>query len=182
MIRNGFYGNTEDEFLQYCEAALCLPPSPSPICTQNHDPFAPAHLLAGIEPAGLERFNKKHPLADMVWARDPRFSNLLQATHLLSSSAAATASAEGDTSDGASPVEMIRAKVSRLLYVPLDEVGPDVAISAYGIDSMIAAELRNWLFAQWGRDVSLLQLLSAGMTVGRLAEVVEGVDGGDGRE
>ncbi|KAI4256797.1 MAG: hypothetical protein LQ352_001922, partial [Teloschistes flavicans] len=149
MIRNGFYGNTEDEFLQYCEAATCRPPAgPSP-----HDPLSPAHLLVGIEPAGLESVNQKYPIDEMVWSRDPRFGNLLQATHLLaSSSTTSTTSTNGSDDNEGSVVDMIRAKVGRLLYVPVDEISADVAIHQYGIDSMVAAELRNWLFAKWGVD------------------------------
>ncbi|KAL8783267.1 MAG: hypothetical protein Q9213_004743 [Squamulea squamosa] len=157
MIRNGFYGNTEDEFLQYCEAALCPPPPLPPSSSQ--DPYSQGHLLVGIEPAGLQEVDKKHPLQDMVWSRDPRFANLIQSTRLLSaSSAAATGSGQGTGDDGegggGTLADRIRTKVSRLLYVPLDEVDEETAINVYGIDSMIAAELRNWLFATWGKDCS----------------------------
>ena len=171
MIRNGFYGNTEDEFLQYCEAAICVPPPfPSP---SVHDPHTQGHLLVGIEPAGLEEVDKKHPLQDMVWSRDPRFATLIQSTHLISS-AANTGSGKQEEGEEGSIADRIRTKVSRLLYVPLDEVDEGTAINQYGIDSMIAAELRNWLFAAFGRDVSLLNLLANTMTVKKLAEEIVG--------
>lgn len=147
MIRNGFYGDTEDEFLQYCEAALCVPGPLPPYFI--HDPQTQAHLLVGIEPAGLEKVDKKHPLRDMVWSRDPRFANLIQSTHLISSTANADGGRQEET-DGGSIADRIRTKVSRLLYVPLNEVDEATAITQYGIDSMIAAELRNWLFAILG--------------------------------
>ena len=180
MIRNGFYGNTEDEFLQYCEAALCVPPPLPP--SFLHDPHTQGHLLVGIEPAGLEEVDKKHPLQDMVWSRDPRFANLIQSTHLLSSAAANAGGGGGGQDEGeggGSVADRIRSKVSRLLYVPLDEVDEDKAISQYGIDSMIAAELRNWLFASFGTDVPLLTLLASTMTVRKLAvDVGAGAGGG----
>lgn len=81
MIRNGFYGNDEDEFLQFCEAGIC--PLPATTDTFAHDPNTHGHLLVGIEPAGLAEVDKKHPIKDMVWSRDPRFSNLIQATRLI---------------------------------------------------------------------------------------------------
>ena len=56
----------------------------------------------------------------------------------------------------------------------LDEVDEGTAINQYGIDSMIAAELRDWLFAGFGRDVSLLNLLANTMTVRRVEEEVGG--------
>ena len=62
-IRNGFYGNTEDEFLQYCEAGICNNAESSSF----HDPYTQGHLLIGIEPAGLDEIDKKYLLEDMVW-------------------------------------------------------------------------------------------------------------------
>lgn len=84
----------------------------------------------------------------MVWSRDPRFANL-QSTHLLSSAANAGPGGQ-EESEGGSTADWIRTKVSRLLYVPLDEVDEVTAINQYDIDSMIAAGLRNWLFAGLG--------------------------------
>ena len=174
MIRNGFYGNTEDEFLQYCEAGLCN----APILQSSsfHDPYTQGHLLVGIEPAGLEEVDKKYPLQDMVWSRDPRFANLIQSTRLLTSAANMAGGGQED-GEGGSVADQIRMKVSKLLYVPLDEVDDGTPINRYGIDSMIAAELRNWLFAKFGKDVSLLNLLANTMTVRKLAEDVEGSGG-----
>jgi aryl carrier-like protein len=71
-------------------------------------------------------------------------------------------------------LDRIRMKISRLLYVPLDEVDVDKAINDYGIDSMIAAELRNWFFSSFGKEVSLLKLLSPTMTDQKLSEEAEG--------
>ena len=165
MIRNGFYGNDEDEFLQFCEAGISPPPAQDAFAL---DPRTTGHLLVGIEPAGLEEVDKKYPIDEMVWSRDPRFANLIQATRMLSASSANAAG--HDEGEGGTILERIRLKVSRLLYVPLDEVDVDTAINEYGIDSMIAAELRNWLFMSFGKDVSLLNLLSSVMTVHKLAD------------
>ncbi|KAL4941793.1 hypothetical protein BDV06DRAFT_222783 [Aspergillus oleicola] len=169
MIRNGFYGNHEDEFLSYCEAGLHPSSDSSPL-----DPTTAAHLLVGIEPAGLEEVNQEYPLNEMVWSRDARFSSLLQATHLLSTKGGAAKSSNGTLEDKERSLsESIQLKVSRLLYVPLDEVEVARPINAYGIDSMIAAELRNWLFTRYSFDVSLLNLLGPTMTIERLAGEVE---------
>ena len=89
MTRKGLYGTTEDEFLHYCEAALCVPPPLHP--SSIYDPYTQGHLLVGIEPAGLEEADKKQPLQGMIWSRDPRFANLLQSMRPLSSAANAVA-------------------------------------------------------------------------------------------
>ena len=164
MIRNGFYGNDEEEFLQFCEAGVCPPTD----ITTAHDFASRAHLLVGIEPAGLKTVDKKYPIHEMPWSRDPRFANLVQATHLLS--AGDVGGEAHDRGETGTPIERIRLKISRLLYVPLEDVDTETAINMYGIDSMIAAELRNWLFATIGVDVSLLNLLSPTMTIRKLAD------------
>ncbi|TGO27521.1 hypothetical protein BPAE_0041g00680 [Botrytis paeoniae] len=168
MIRNGFYGNDEDEFLQYCDAGIG---PASQTTAYEFDPLAQGHLLVGIEPAGLQEINEKYPINDMPWSLDPRFRNLVQATHMLSG-VTTLGKETGDQSEGLSIVERIRHKISRLLYVDLDEVDTETPINKYGIDSMIAAEIRNWLFTKFGKDVSLLTMLGATTTVTTLAEVV----------
>lgn len=168
MIRNGFYGNDEDEFLQYCDAGIG---PASQTTAYEFDPLARGHLLVGIEPAGLQEIDEKYPIDDMPWSLDPRFRNLVQATHMLSG-VTTLGKETGDQSEGLSIVERIRHKISRLLYVDLDEVDTETPINKYGIDSMIAAEIRNWLFTKFGKDVSLLTMLGATTTVTTLAGVV----------
>ncbi|KAI1406986.1 hypothetical protein F5Y13DRAFT_207084 [Hypoxylon sp. FL1857] len=171
MVRNGFYGNDEEEFLQYCEAGINPPPiQETDDATLKYDPQTLGHLLVGIEPAGLQNVDRKYPLSEMLWYRDPRFQNLIQATSLLSSSTQDKLAGGGEEG---TVLDRIRMKISRLLYVPLDEVDVEKAINDYGIDSMIAAELRNWFFASFGKEVSLLKLLSATMTIQKLAEEAE---------
>src|SRR2546423_594426 len=41
-----------------------------------------------------------------------------------------------------------------------------------GLDSLIAAELRNWLFKTFGVEVDLLQLLGKAMRIDDIAELV----------
>jgi len=48
--------------------------------------------------------------------------------------------------------------------------GPSVA--SYGLDSMIGAEMRNWLFKEFGLEVSFQDLLSPLLTFKGLAEMV----------
>lgn len=84
----------------------------------------------------------KQPLEEMVWSRDPRFANLIHCTRPLSSTADAGVGGP-EQGEGGNIADRIRRKVSKLLYVPLDEVDEGTAISQYEIDSMIAAELRS---------------------------------------
>ena len=166
LARNGFYGNNEDEFLEYCESAI----DPSISKTEwKHDPLADAHLLAGIEPAGLQTLDKTYPLRNMSWYQDQRFANLINAVTVLSSSTDAIADEVDRQVDEGEVVHRIHRKVAQLLYTPTENVDISRALSEYGIDSMIAAELRNWVFASLATDVSLFKLLSPAMTIERLA-------------
>ncbi|KAI1302455.1 hypothetical protein F5Y03DRAFT_407817 [Xylaria venustula] len=176
MIRNGFYGNDEDEFLRFCEQGVLPALSPEKggdemDVTFKYDPQTRAHLLVGIEPAGLRNVDEKYPLKDMLWYHDPRFQNLVQATTNIISSTG-HGKKDNSTEEG-TVLERIVGKISRLLYIPADEVDLESPINQYGIDSMVAAELRNWFLATFGREISMLKLLSATMTVQKLAEEAE---------
>ena len=187
LARNGIYGNSEWEFLQYCEAALGgqQEPSTKQASQFSYDGLSTAHLLAGIDPTGLADLSKTHPLKDMGWYRDLRFSNLLQAVELLSSHET-TSVQVSDDAEGGKPVDRIRAKAAQLLYVDVDSIDVKRAIAEYGIDSMIAAELRNWMLEAFGttgggaeggldgEKVSMFGILSHGMTIARIAENLGG--------
>lgn len=174
MIRNGFYGNDEDEFLRYCEQGVLpavVESDGGGDPTFKYDPQTRAHLLVGIEPAGLRNVDEKYPLKDMLWYHDPRFQNLVQATTNIISS---TGQGKRDAAaEEGTVLERIVGKISRLLYIPVDEVDLQSPINHYGIDSMVAAELRNWFLTTFGREISMLKLLSATMTVQKLAEEAE---------
>ena len=51
----------------------------------KQDSLATAHLLAGIEPAGLQTLDKTYPLKDMSWYHDERFGNLIHFVTVISS-------------------------------------------------------------------------------------------------
>lgn len=50
-------------------------------------------------------------------------------------------------------------------------------VSRYGVDSLVAGELRNWLIKTFGLEVSMLQLLSKN---GRIEDLVKGAAKVDG--
>ena len=80
VLKMGLYGNSEDDFLQYCEAAISESAKDLP---QTDATFSSGHLLAGVEPSGLKDNDKRYPAADMPWYSDPRFSHLLAAVDRL---------------------------------------------------------------------------------------------------
>lgn len=63
----------------------------------------------------------------------------------------------------------IIAKISALVLLPTEDLSNDRPLSEYGIDSLVAVEMRNWLFREMEVAVSILELL-ANMTIMQLAE------------
>ena len=52
-------------------------------------------------------------------------------------------------------------KISQLSATPLEEIEPDQPLLTYGLDSLIAVELRNWMVSELGSRVSLLELTNS---------------------
>lgn len=171
MTRNGLYGSEDYEFLKYCEAAIALP-SPTASSMAHHDPLVSAQLLAGIDAAGLKELNAMHPLEAMSWYHDSRFSHIVQTINNFDvddpGNAAKVASADGE----GAVTDRILKKLAQLLYIPMDGIDISKPISIYGIDSMVAAEFRSWLFAKLNLDVSLVQMLDMGTSIQSLERMV----------
>jgi KR domain/Phosphopantetheine attachment site len=51
-------------------------------------------------------------------------------------------------------------KLGRLLAMPLEDLHADRSVASYGVDSLIAVELRNWLSKQLETHVQIFELLS----------------------
>lgn len=108
----------------------------------------------------------------MSWCGDLRFSHLLQATrHLTAQDEKAVADIESSSSD-ASAADRIVTKLAQLLYVSKADIQTTRPITGYGLDSMIAAELRSSIFKKIAKDVSLFHMLDAGTSVEKLEQMV----------
>ena len=186
LSRNSLYGNSEEEFLRHCDTAIADEISRfSSSDVRNADLRAQnsSHLLAGIEPRGLLQLDRTYSLRETGWYNDARFTNLVNAVEILE------VSRKSDTSDGntgnhsydksglddgeassLSALERIHKKAAQLLYIPLETLDITKSFTQYGIDSMIAAELKAWVFRGWEK-ISVFGLLSGGMTVQELAEI-----------
>lgn len=174
LNRMGLYGNGEREFLRYCEAAISESTAAVPAFKADTS-FSRGHLLAGLEPRGLLAHNQRYPVADMTWYSDPRFSHLLSAFRRLESEdgQAGDDIVVADDDESSPLVDRVHKRVARLLFVSTDDIERRQPIKNYGIDSMVAAELRNWLFKATGVNVTLLELLHPTMSVEALSAKVE---------
>ena len=194
LMRNGVYGTGETEFLKIFEASfLNQQLGASSACTSSSpwadsDPHASSHLLTGLEPVKLDQLYRQGLAADFTWHTDARFSLLLQTIADLSSKSSSVSSSASssvtETLKSASATEFrnivsvaILERLGKLLFTPSEEMDPQKAVSEYGMDSMIAAELRNWFVKSLGTDVTFLELLNPATKILDLVSKVGGVWG-----
>ncbi|KAF5857085.1 hypothetical protein ETB97_006264 [Aspergillus alliaceus] len=111
------------------------------------------------------------------WMVDPRFSHLVRA-----SIAIRKASQEGDDNQpttAAVPLatavkkcnrradaqaivlDALSRRMSTLLMVPLEDIVPTKSIAAYGLDSLVAIEVRNWVFRELEAYLQIMEIVSA---------------------
>jgi hypothetical protein len=63
----------------------------------------------------------------------------------------------------------ITGKISSLVMLPIEDISADRSMADYGIDSLVAVEMRNWLFREMDVAASILELL-ANVSILQLAE------------
>lgn len=175
---NASYGISETEFLQLLEGALC---QSSLTCSKASpyaklDPSCPAQVIVGLEPGRFMPYIDEDRLNDLVWLNNTRFQAIRQAI-----SDRAKARMVGDASGGSGAGSSLAAKLraaltpeerttvareaiierlALLLSIEAEDIDSDKPLAQYGFDSLIAAELRNWLIKGFGVEVSLLKLLA----------------------
>ncbi|KAI1381386.1 putative polyketide synthase [Hypoxylon crocopeplum] len=169
LKRKGMYGIDEEHLLESFEAGI--------ISEQTAD-----HVVVGLDPAKLQKAVEEADEGDSFWMEDARFSHVV---HDMNSSAEDAGGAGGQSilatiKSAETPAEAIGAviehfigKLARMLLQSPEDFEADVkSIADYGIDSMIGAELRNWIFKEYRMDVPFQQLLGPTLTIGKFAAQV----------
>ncbi len=67
--------------------------------------------------------------------------------------------------------EALVRKISQVTTTPLETIEPDQPLLTYGLDSLIAVELRNWMVSELGATVPLLELTNS-PSIHALARIV----------
>ena len=65
--------------------------------------------------------------------------------------------------------EAIVTTVAEMLFIDASSINPTRTVASYGVDSLIAAELRNWFLLALGTNISVLDLLDAHTSIDALA-------------
>ncbi|OJD31005.1 lovastatin nonaketide synthase [Diplodia corticola] len=169
LLRKGMYGIDEAEMLRAFETAMTPRSSSS---SSN------AQLVLGLEPARLA----ETAVTESYWYADSRLAGIRATVERLvaSSSPSSSSSSAGFAAklqaaqtpdDAVAAVALhIMERCSGILLRGVDEfdvAGPSIA--SYGLDSMIGAELRNWLFREFGLDVPFQDLLAPTLSFKELA-------------
>lgn len=184
-----YMDNGELETLQLLEAAFL----PSPAETDGslgwtaHDPLAASTMTAFWDPAKLAQTYEDG--LDPVWRRNKRYAHVIRAfTNQLQGSdrplqasdgkPAVLAAVDAALASGASEqalemvVDVIVERIAGLLEIEKEGMDPGRGVAEYGVDSLIAVELRNWFVAVFEQTVPLLKLLDERTTIRTLAEEV----------
>ena len=103
------------------------------------------------------------------WFSDAKFAHLRDIdTHQVTLAAEEdtvrlqTLLAQATSFDGAADVVRIALvqKLSKALTVDVEDIETTKPLSRYGVDSLLAVEVRTWIFTELQADISVLQLLS----------------------
>ena len=170
LKRKGVYGIDEEHLLQSFEASMSAQARTAGI----------HQIIVGMDPAKLQKSIKASETTDGFWLEDKRFRSLLHSIQLSSSGVnggGSDASILASIQTAKSPaiaVELVTEhftnKLSRLLLIDMAKFeDPTAPIGTYGLDSMIGAELRNWIFKEYAIDIPFQQLLGPTLTIGKFA-------------
>jgi acyl transferase domain-containing protein/NADPH:quinone reductase-like Zn-dependent oxidoreductase len=153
----------EDELHRLLKSAIT---GFSPLGDEDH--ATPAQVIVGVASGGhLDR----HDIQDSMWPNDNRFKHTLCLGReaLEHSSAAGTVATRLDALlSGARDLPEASAviltalveKLARALSVPVEEIEASRCVSDYGVDSLLAVELRNWIQRKAKATVSIFDLMS----------------------
>ena len=141
-------------------------------------------VITGLElPAELRAKGLEPPLSLCA----PMFSHM----HQIIGAGKASSNGDGQAQDtksyfvkasslkeaGAILAEALKEKVCRVLGLPSDRMALSNQLESYGVDSLVALELRNWLAKEARADVAVFEILGGsslidvGMTAARKSEL-----------
>lgn len=187
LSRKGMYGIDEQEMLRGFQIAMSrsAPRSDQPVSERGD-----SQIILGLEPSELAKAIAASETVDVYWYNDARFCRLRAEVERAALTAGAkgqggdfkktlkTASAESFDAAIEAIAHHIMKRASSILMVPMESFEMEgTSIAEYGLDSMIGAELRTWLFKEFGLDMPFQQLLSPALTFKKLSmTVAEGMD------
>lgn len=199
MARNKVLGVTEAQFLRYLEPAF-LEPGKTDTAPEDLDPLSAVSIVTCLEPAAMaaKKRQETSEAAPPRWYSDGRVAAIMRAfddacrhaeddvqgdhgggsassamTKLRDDFDARIAVGPGGRSEALALVtQAISVTVAGMLSIDAAGVSPAKTVADYGVDSLIAAELRNWFNLAFRANISLLDLLDTHTSMEKLAGIV----------
>lgn len=181
LLRKGIRPLPENEVLQIVDFALSSDIDQQQTVPRDH--LAQCHILTGIEDTKLQDHRKQGFTGFWHNLDNTRFSVLINALQRQASqsesgintpaSVIQTVLASGDEKQlREAVIQAIAKKMSNIILLPLPKLDLKLPLSDYGMDSMLSAELRQYIFNSMGVDVPFLTLMDTATSVLSVAEMV----------
>jgi hypothetical protein len=191
--RHSLYPTGELGFLKLLEAAF-LEESTCTSIWSSFDSLAASQITTCLEPSLLAIMARKRDANTAEaprWCLDKKFGHLVRAMedHLALDNVTQVAKdttpailatvddaiRAGDIQTGEKFItEAIMERVAALLMIPSEGIAGSKSVANYGVDSLIAVELRSWLILLFGSEIPLLKLLDESVSIGGLGEWIAG--------
>lgn len=145
-------------------------------CNPGRGPVKPfqAQVITGLEiPANMIAQGAEVPI--------PMRQSLFRHMHQIDASRGDTSNAAleqtadtklmfmeaGSLAEAAAVVaEALKVKLSRIMGLPLGDIDLQHRVESYGVDSLVAVELRNWLAKELSVDIAVFEILGGATLVG----------------
>ncbi|KAJ5519098.1 Acyl transferase/acyl hydrolase/lysophospholipase [Penicillium expansum] len=185
MKRKGIHPINEDELIQIMNMALVNQRAST--WDSRYDHLAGSHLLTGVEFIGLHEQRERGFEGDNHVFADPRAALFTASFARRAAGKSETHSAAAhlpreiaralrESQDTAPIIDRLRAvvskKLSNLILLPESELEADRPLGDFGLDSMLAAEFRTFIFRTFEVDVPFVVLLKRSTTVNTLAGLI----------
>ncbi|KAJ5382343.1 polyketide synthase [Penicillium concentricum] len=179
LTRKAMYGIDEREMLRGFEVSMAQPV----LQIDSLHVLGDAQIVLGMEPARLKVALTASGSADADWYNDARFQGIRHTVESMGQGSPSSNSGDGDImkilkEEGPDAMlhtigQHVMKKLAGMLLVSLESFEYDASsVANYGIDSMIGAELRNWLFKQYSLDIASQELLAPKMSIKALATAI----------
>ncbi|KAL9103462.1 MAG: hypothetical protein Q9163_001490 [Psora crenata] len=155
----------------------------------------PTQIIIGVGSGGLNKANRAAgSQTDYYWLNESPRMSYLRRLDLHSTLQAEEGDEMGELKGSLTAVStlvqatnliqnVVASKLAKSMMIAIEEINVDRPVSSYGVDSLVAAEMRNWCFRDLKADISIFELLSgnsitvlAGQIANRSALVPQGIE------
>ena len=164
---------SEEDFIDLIDLAISS--SKRTPAENSYDELASSHLITGLELVKDFEY-RRNAFSSTLW-EDPRLSYVLSSLPELEQSLDGIPEDTLEKVNSASKttervLDKILQHFSAIFATPLDEIDADQSLTIFGMDSVLATNVRAWLLQSFKTDVPSMTLVSQSITARQLAEMV----------